>query len=254
MIRLKSEAEIALLAEGGRRLGTILQRLAKEVRPGVKTKQLDQLAHELIVAAGDEPSFLGYRPTGARRPYPASLCVSVNEEVVHGIPGERVIQVGDIVSLDLGLRHQGLYTDAAITVPVGPVAPVNDKLLRGTAEALAAGIAAAVPGGHLGDIGAAVSAVAGRYGFGLVRELGGHGVGFKIHEEPLVPNEGERGQGPVLRPGLVIAIEPMLTTDSPLTRTTEDGYTIVTRDGSWSAHFEHTIAITASGPQILTLP
>lgn len=251
-IKLKTEAEIKILRAGGQRLAQILHQVAQAAEPGVPTRDLDQLARELIANNGDEPSFLNYQPRGAALPYPAALCVSINEEVVHGLPGERVIRDGDIVGLDLGLKHQGLFTDMAITVPVGNVSEGAKRLILMTREALEAGIKAARPGKTLGDIGAAIAAKAKRYGLGLITDLGGHGVGYKVHEAPEVANEGEKGKGLKLEVGLVIAIEPMLALGRGVVNFMPDGYTVKTADGSLSAHFEKTIAITPNGPLVLT--
>lgn len=252
MIKKKGGAEIALLREGGKRLAFILRQVARAVAPGVTTAELDQLARGLVAAGGDEPSFLYYQPAGAPGPYPAALCVSVNDEVVHGIPGKRVLQNGDIVSLDLGLKHRGLFTDMALTVPVGQIGSEALQLLRITAEALKRGIAAVKPDAHLSDIGAAIERVAKRYGYGLVRDLGGHGVGYQVHEDPIIANFGPAGEGPVLEPGLVLAIEPMFNQGGWRVKFLADGYAVKTVDGSLSAHFEHTVAVTENGAEILT--
>lgn len=253
MIKLKTEAEIAILAEGGRRLARILNELKEMVRPEVTTAALDQAAYDLVVGGGDRPAFLHYRPSGVRTPYPASLCVSINEEVVHGIPApERHLKEGDIVGLDLGLEHQGLFTDMAITVPVGAISPEAARLIEVTRATLAGAIKLARPGHRLGDIGAYIAAEAKRHGFGVVTELGGHGVGHAVHEEPQVPNEGERGRGLKLEPGLVIAIEPMFTLGSGEVIFLPDEYTVITADGLPSAHFELTVAVTENSPIILT--
>ncbi len=236
----------------GRQLALIIARLVPAVRSGITTVELDKLAREEIKQAAGRPAFLGYQPVGARRQFPAALCVSVNDEVVHGIPSERALAGGDIVSLDLGLEYQGMFTDMAVTVPVGEVSATAAQLIRVTARALELGIAAARPGARLGDIGAAIERFVSASGFWLVREFGGHGVGFRVHEEPEVPNYGRAGQGPELRPGLVIAIEPMVTVGDGAVRVAPDGFTVRTRDGSLAAHFEHTIAVTNQGPEILT--
>jgi methionyl aminopeptidase len=203
---------------------------------------------------GDIPSLLNYKPQGAKRPYPASLCVSVNDEVVHGIPTEnnRTLADGDIVGFDMALTHDGMVVDSAITVPVGKIDVKAKKLLAATEEALYAGIKAARGGMYIGDIGTAVEDVADRNHFSVADELAGHGVGHKVHEDPFVPNFGMPHQGPLLRPGMVIAIEPMLNEGLPEIRHGADGYTILTADGSRSAHFEHTVLITESAPEILT--
>lgn len=252
MIKLKTAEEIKQLRAGGQILAQILKALSQEVKPGLKTNELEIKARVLIKEAGAESAFLGYKPAGSRLAYPAALCVSVNEEIVHGLPSERVLEEGDIVTLDLGLKYQGLFTDMAVTVPVGEVSDEAKKLIAGTEEALAAGVAAARPGGRVGDIGAAVEAVGRKYKFGLVTDLAGHGVGYGVHEEPYVPNYGERGSGEKLLPGLVIAIEPMFTLGVGKTKLLSDGFTFITADKSWAAHAEKTIAITEDGVEILT--
>lgn len=261
MIRLKTETEIALLREGGQRLAGVLAELKKAVKPGVTTRELDSLALDLISKLGDKPAFLHYQPAGAPRPYPASLCISVNDEVVHGIPSDRVLKEGDVVGLDLGLNHAGWFTDSAITVLVsrsglkgsqGPTFSAARKLIAATEEALAVAIKTVRPGNTLGDIGAAVEEVAKRNGLGIVRNLGGHGVGQKVHEEPMIPNYGKRGTGLKLKTGMVLALEPMFTLGTERVNFAGDGYTVTTADGSLSAHFEHTVAVTDKGALILT--
>ncbi|MBX4210767.1 type I methionyl aminopeptidase [Candidatus Parcubacteria bacterium] len=254
MITKKTKEEIAILREGGRRLAAILEKVAYMVRPGVSTAALNDLAEKLVKEGGDTPAFLHYKPEGARRAYPASLCVSVNDEIVHGIPneGSKILEEGDIVSLDLGLVHKNLITDSAITVAVGSISEVSKKLLEATKRALASGISEATVGHHIGDIGAAVQKVAKEYGFTIADNLAGHGVGYKVHEEPYVPNTGKKGNGKKLTSGMVIAIEPMLTTGGSKIKLDSDGYTYKTLDGSRSAHFEHTVAISENGPIILT--
>ncbi len=254
MVIIKTKEEIEILREGGRRLGFILAEVAKMVRPGVSTKELDDYALKLIRENEDEPAFLNYKPERAPYPYPASLCTSVNDEVVHCEPKkDRILKEGDIVSLDLGLKHKGMFTDHAITVPVGKVNRETAKLLEVTQRALAAGIKAAQPGNTVGDIGYAVEQVVKPYGYGIVHELAGHGVGRKIHEDPYIPNYGKKGTGEKLRPGMVIAIEPMLNLGKADVIFDEKGYTVRTKDGQNSAHFEHTILITDGEPEILTL-
>ncbi|MBI4136283.1 MAG: type I methionyl aminopeptidase [Candidatus Vogelbacteria bacterium] len=255
VLKLKTPAEIEILRAGGRRLTEIIRVLIREVRPGVTTAALEQLARRQIKQAAGRPSFLNYRPAAvppSAGPFPTALCVSVNDEVVHGIPGERVLLAGDIVSLDLGLEYEGLFTDMAVTVPVGRVSAAAANLIRVTARALKLGIAAARPSARLGDIGAAIEQFVTARGFGLVREFGGHGVGFRVHEEPEVPNYGRAGQGLELEPGLVIAIEPMVTVGDGAVNIAADGFTVRTEDNSLAAHFEHTIAVTEQGPEILT--
>ncbi len=254
MVTIKTPEEIEILKEGGKRLAIILHTLADMVRPGISTKELDDMARELILSAGDKPSFLNYQPDGAKRPYPASLCVSINDEVVHGIPNEhsRVLVEGDIVGLDMGIIHKGLITDSAITVPVGKIDVESRKLLRATKEALFKGIEAARGGNTIGDIGHAIETFVRSTGFSNALGLAGHGVGYKVHEEPFVPNTGKRGTGVTLKPGMVLAIEPMLNVGTGKITLDGDGYTYRTKDGKRSAHFEHTIAITQGDAIILT--
>ena len=254
-LKLKTEKEIRILQEGGKRHALILKQLAKFVKPGITSQDLEDEALRLVKANGDEPAHLNYMPRGASRPYPATLCVSINDEIVHGIPNERkkTIQEGDIVSIDLSIWHEGLVTDAAITVPCGKVSNEVKKLLKVTKLALEKGIKEAKPSKRVGDIGAAISKVVDGSGFSLAADLSGHGVGYAVHEEPFVPNFGIPGKGEKLVPGLVIAIEPMINIGRAEIQLTEDGYTIRTRDGSLSAHFEHTVAITKKGNIILTL-
>lgn len=255
MIRLKSKEEIEILKIGGKKHGSILRRLGEMVRPSLSTFDLEEEARRLIEDEGGESAFLGYRPAGAKRDFPAALCVSINEEIVHGIPNEkeRFLKVGDIVSLDLGFRYQGLITDAAITLPVGEVSDEAKKLMKTAREALNRGIEAIKPNGTVGDIGYAIEEVVLKTDFTLARDLAGHGVGYGVHEDPFVPNFGKEGQGERLEVGLVIAIEPMVNVGKSAIRVMDDGYTIKTGDGSLSAHFEHTVAITEKGPIILTL-
>jgi methionyl aminopeptidase len=252
MSKFKTEEEIDLLRVSGKRLARVLHLVAGEIKLGVTTKYLDEVAERLIRETGDIPPFLNYQPHGARRPFPASLCVSVNDEIVHGIPGDRVIKDGDIVSIDLGLAHKGMITDAALTIPVGTIPPKVLTLVRETERSLEEGIRAMKVGGRIGDIGAAVEKVAHQHGYGVVRELGGHGVGHAVHEDPYVPNYGTKGTGPLLKSGMVLALEPMFMLGSEEIRLMPDGYTIVTEDGSLSAHFEHTVAITDNGIEVLT--
>lgn len=252
MIKLKTKEEIEILKEGGQKLAGILGELKREVRPGVTTMDLERIAVDLIADSGGEGAFLRYKPAGASRPFPANLCVSLNEEIVHGIPSETEIMPGDIVSLDLGLKYKGLVTDHAITVAVDPVSPRVKKLLEVTEEALRRGIASAQVGFHTGDIGEAIEKYVKKEGFGIVRDLAGHGVGYSVHEDPSVPNYGQAGKGDKLVPGLVIAIEPMITMGAEEIDVLSDDWTIITADGSLSAHFEHTIVVTENGPEIIT--
>jgi methionyl aminopeptidase len=246
MILLKSLQELARMEEANHIVAEILARVQERVLPGVQTRELDELAHEMCRSRGVEPAFKGYRG------YPRSICVSVNEEVVHGIPGPRRIKAGDLVSLDFGVKYQGYYGDAAVTVAVGEVAPRARALLEATEKALYAGIDQAKVGRHLSDISAAVQDVVEGAGFGVIREFVGHGIGRSLHEDPQIPNFGPPGKGPVLQAGMTLAIEPMTCMGAWQVRILEDGWTAVTQDGSYAAHFEHTVAVTANGPLILS--
>lgn len=254
MIKIKTKEEIEILKEGGKRHAYILSKVAEKVKPGVSTQDLENYARTLIKEGGDTPAFLNYTPKGSKRPYPAALCVSVNNEIVHGIPNEEplILQDGDVVSIDLGLIHEGLITDSAITVPVGKVLEEDKKLIEHCKEALYLGIKQARGGGNIGDIGDAIGKFARSHGYGICEGLSGHGVGYKVHEDPYVPNEGRKGTGEKLKPGMVIAIEPMLTLGTDKIVLAKDGYTYKTADGTNAAHFEHTIAITDGDPIILT--
>ena len=254
MITIKTKEEIATLREGGKIHASILRELARMVMPGVTSFQLEEKARELVEEKGDKGAFLNYRPSGNKMPYPAVLCVSVNDEVVHGIPNdkEKILQEGDIVTLDLGPVHKGLITDAAVTVPVGNISKDLFDLLDVTKKALYAGIKVAKDGCTTGDIGEAISRFAISNNYGIVEELCGHGVGYSVHEDPYVPNYGEKGKGEVLKSGAVIAIEPIFNLGSPKVKLDLDGYTYRTADGKSSAHFEHTVVITKSGAEILT--
>ena len=248
MIQLKSNREIELMAEGGKILAATVQMLRNEVRAGMSTEDLDAIAERFIRShPGATPAFKGLYG------FPGTLCTSINQEIVHGIPSKkRVLKDGDIISIDVGVGYQGYFTDSATTVAIGAVDQETQRLLDVTEQSLAAGIAAAVPGNHLGDIGAAVQRVVEGAGFSVVRDLVGHGIGVQFHEEPQVPNYGKAKRGLKLVPGLTIAIEPMVNIGGPQTRTLPDKWTIVTVDGSRSAHFEHTVAITDSGNRVLT--
>jgi methionyl aminopeptidase len=251
---IKTKEEIKLLREGGKRLATVRDALAAAVMSGIRVDALDRLAEKMIRDGGDEPAFLNYKPRGAARPFPSTVCISINEEIVHGIPTEepRTLLEGDIVGIDLGLVHKGLITDSAVTVPVGTIDDATKELLAVTKASLHQGIKAARGGNHIGDIGHAIeSYVDGRYG--IVRELGGHGVGHQVHEDPYVPNFGKAGTGAELVPGMVLALEPMLNAGNEAIVLLDDGYTFVTADGKRSAHFEHTILITEGDAEILTI-
>ncbi|MBI4300711.1 MAG: type I methionyl aminopeptidase [Chloroflexi bacterium] len=247
-IEIKSANEIGLMREAGRIVAETLATLAGALRVGMMTRELDDIAREEIEKRGGIPSFKDYRG------YPAYVCVSVNEQVVHGIPGERVLRDGDIVSLDLGAIYRGFQGDAAVTVGLGQVSRQGRELIEATRGALENGIAAAKPGAHLGDISAAIQRHAESKGFSVVREYVGHGIGRQMHEDPQVPNYGNPGEGVLLRKGMTMALEPMVNVGGWRTRALEDGWTVVTADGSLSAHFEHTIVITDGGAEVLTLP
>lgn len=252
-IIIKTKEEIEILREGGRRLATVLYKVKEIVKPGISTKDLDNYASKLIKEMDDEPAFLNYRPEGADFAYPASLCVSINNEVVHGIPNaQKILQEGDIVSLDLGLKHKGLYTDMALTVPVGEISKSSAKLIEVTEKALQVGIDAAQGGSKVGDISSAIESFVRPHRYGIVEVLSGHGVGKYIHEDPFVPNFGKANTGAKLVSGMIIAIEPMLNNGTKNVILDKDGYTFHTADGKKSAHFEHTILITEGEPEILT--
>lgn len=249
MIQLKSPREIDIMARGGAILAATVALLERETRAGMSTADLDKIAEEFIRShAGATPAFKGLYN------FPASICTSINHEIVHGIPSKkRVLREGDLVSIDIGVQLEGYFTDSATTVPVGKVSEESEKLLRVTREALYAGIQQATPENHLGDIGHAIQKVVEAAGFTVVRDLVGHGIGVDFHEDPQVPNYGKPKRGTRLTPGLTIAIEPMVNIGSPDTRTMPDRWTVVSIDGSRSAHFEHTVAVTETGPRILTL-
>lgn len=272
---VRSKAELDTLREGGRRLAGILEQVMRAVRPGVSTLELDRLAESLILSSGGEPAFKGYRTQKSDPPFPASLCTSVNDEVVHAIPKPgKILREGDVLGLDIGmfwpasakatagkpssgralrsLGEGGLITDMAVTVPVGKVSPGAERLIAETRRALEAGIAVLKPGIQLGDLGHAIQSTIEAAGFGVVRELVGHGVGRSLHEPPHVPNYGTPGAGPAVREGTVLAIEPMATLGDYRVRLDPDGWTFRTRDGSLAAHFEHTVYIGKDGAEVLT--
>ena len=251
---VKGERESATLIEAGKRLAHVLAAVKALVAPGVSTETLDELAERLIREGGDLPAFLGYRPEGARRAYPATLCVSINDEIVHGIPNEspKTLHEGDIVSLDLGLEHEGVIVDAAVTVPVGRADKSSLELILATERALVAGIKAAKPGARLGDVSAAIQKEIEGAGFTVVKELGGHGVGGAVHEEPWIANFGRKGAGPELVEGQVLALEPIAAIGKGAIKVRPDGFTYATRDGSRSAQSEHTILLEKDGARIVT--
>jgi|UniRef100_A0A7V6A4A7 methionyl aminopeptidase len=246
MIQLKSSQEIAKMEVANRIVAEILEEVKMQVRPGVETRELDELAEACCRRYKVKPAFKGYRG------YRHSLCIAVNEEVVHGIPGPRRLKAGDLVSLDFGVLYDGFYGDAAITVPVGEVTPQAHKLMQTTEESLYAGIAEVKVGGRLGDISHAVQTTVEQQGFSVIRQFVGHGIGRALHEDPQIPNFGPRGRGPALKVGMTLAIEPMTSAGSWEVKILEDGWTAVTEDGSLAAHFEHTVALTENGVLILS--
>jgi methionyl aminopeptidase len=247
VIVCKSAAELERMRTAGRLVGEVLTRLSATVAPGITTAELDDIAERMITEAGAVPAFKGYHG------YPASICASINDEVIHGIPsGRRVLVEGDIISIDVGASLDGYFGDSAITLAVGHVSEEAATLLRVTEESLYKAIDRVRPGGRVSDIGHAVQQHVESYGFSVVREFVGHGIGQRMHEEPQVPNYGEPGSGPRLAEGMVLAIEPMVNAGKPAVKVLADGWTAVTRDKSLSAHFEHTVAVTADGPWVLT--
>ena len=254
MINIKTPEEIEIMAEGGSILAQVMKKLERMVKPGIATLELDRAAEALILSAGAKPAFKGYDN------FPNSLCVSVNENIVHGLPSEYILKDGDIVGLDLGVLYPvkngasaGFYTDMAITVPVGKTSSEAKRLIKVAEKSLKLGIKKAKAGNTIGDIGAEIQKFVEKKGFGVVRDLCGHGIGKNLHEDPKVPNFGEKGTGAELAEGMVIAIEPMITMGDYNIKKSNDGYGYATKDDSLAAHFEHTVAITKSGPEILTL-
>jgi methionyl aminopeptidase len=246
MILLKSLQEIAKMEVANRIVAEVLEGVKEKVRPGVETQELDELAEEMCRQKKVKPAFKGYRG------YPRSICISVNEEVVHGIPGSRRLNAGDLVSLDFGVKYDGYYGDAAITLPVGEIDPKARALMEATERSLYAGISQVKAGHHLSDISHAVQDVVEGAGFGIVRDFVGHGIGRSLHEDPQIPNFGPPGRGPVLQVGMTMAIEPMTSLGSWRVKILQDGWTAVTQDGSYAAHFEHSVALTENGVLILS--
>ncbi len=246
MIILKSRQEIEKMRKSNAIVAAVLEELRKKIRPGVRTLELDRLSEEMALKKGARPAFKGYRG------YPYSLCASINSEVVHGMPSERDLKEGDIISLDFGILNDGYYGDAAVTVPVGEISPAAQRLLTVTEEALYRGIAEVRAGNRIGDLSAAIQGHVEGAGFSVVRDLVGHGIGKSLHEDPQVPNYGTSGRGVELKPGMVFAIEPMVNEGTYRVDILRDGWTVVTADGKLSAHFEHSVAITENGPVILS--
>jgi len=246
MIKIKSPLEISKMKTANAIVAEILADIAGQVQPGIQTLDLDARAEELSRQHRVKPAFKGYRG------YPKSLCVSINEEIVHGIPSTRRLKEGDLLSMDFGVRYDGYYGDAAITVAVGQVSDAARRLMEATGKALYAGIAQAVPGNHVSDVSHAVQTTVESYGFSVIRDFVGHGIGRNLHEDPQIPNYGPPGQGPTLVPGMTLAIEPMVSAGRWEVRVLADGWTAVTQDGSLAAHFEHTVAVTENGPLTLS--
>ena len=253
MISIKTKEEIEILAEGGKILAKIMRELAKRVKPGITTKELDRLAESLILKSGGKCSFKGYKDNGySAIPFPACLCTSINEEIVHVAPSERKLKEGDIVSLDLGIFFKGFHTDTAITVPVGKISPEAQRLIRVTKKALKRGIKKVRPGNTFGDIGNTIQRYVESQGFNVVRDLCGHGIGRELHEDPKILNYGKRRTGEEIKEGMVFCIEPMVTMGDWKIKRTKNSFGYETQDGSLSAHFEHTIAVIKEGCRILT--
>jgi methionyl aminopeptidase len=253
MPELKTDAEVAVMREAGQIVAAALDAARRQAAVGVTLRELDDVAAAVIAARGAQPLFLNYHPRWAPCPFPGVICASINDVVVHGIPSEQRLADGDLVSIDCGARFDGWCGDAAISFVVGEPDPDDIQLIETTERALEAGIAAAQPGNTMGDIGAAIGAVARSAGYGLLADHGGHGIGRRMHEDPSVPNEGRAGRGMRLEPGLVLALEPMLVAGGrDEYRLDEDGWAVLTRDGSRAAHVEHTVAVTATGPMVLT--
>jgi methionyl aminopeptidase len=246
VITLKSKRELEIMRDASRIVAEVLEALKEHCKPGVTTKELDRIAEELTLKQNAQPAFKGYRG------YPGSLCASINAEVVHGIPGSRQLREGDIVGLDFGVLYGGYYGDAAVTVPIGRVSDEIAQLLQVTSECLYLGIGQMKPGNHLSDISRAIQTHAEEHGFSLVKEFGGHGIGKRLHEDPMVLNYVADGRGIKLKPGLVLAVEPMVNMGADAVQVLSDGWTVVTADGRPSAHFEHTVAIIETGSEILT--
>ena len=252
MIYFKTSEDINILREGGKRLALVLKKVVQAVQPGISTADLDKLAYNLICEHGGRPSFLNYQPSFANKPFPSSLCTSINETVVHGLPSEKkILKQGDVISLDLGMEYKGLFTDMAVTVGVGKIKPIYEKLIKTTKDSLLQAIKVSKVNNTLGDVGYAIQKCVEKEGFVVVKGLVGHGVGYSPHEDPVVFNYGTPHQGLKLEEGMVIAIEPMVTFDNGTVKEEEDG-SFVTLNGKVSGHFEHTIAITKKGPIVIT--
>jgi methionyl aminopeptidase len=253
MVTIKTEKEIKILAEGGKRLAFVMNELASKIEPGLSTVALDDLARKLVKKQGGKPSFLAYAPEGAKTPYPSSVCVSINNEVVHGIPdGKKILKEGDIVSLDLGMEYKKLYTDMAVTAGVGEISPLAKKIIKVTKQSLSKGISVLKDGAKAGDYGFIVQSFIKKSGFSVVRKLVGHGVGYGVHEPPDIPNWGVKGAGFEFKTGMVLALEPMVCEGGADVLLEKDGWTWKTKDGLISAHFEQTVVIEKDGCKVLT--
>ena len=246
MIPIKSEEEIEIMAKGGKILAKVIKELEKKVKPGITTKELDMVAETLILKSGGKPSFRGYEG------YPATLCTSINEEIVHAVPSDRVLKEGDIISLDLGIFFKGFHTDMAITLAVGKIFPETQRLIRVTKKALKRGIKKVRPGNTFGDIGNTIQRYVEDQGFNVVRELCGHGIGKELHEEPQILNYGKRHSGQEIKEGMTFCLEPMVTVGDYRVKKGKDNYSYETKDGSLSCHFEHTVVVTKDGCEVLT--
>ena len=252
-ITIKTKEEIEILKQSGKILAEVLKEISETAKPGISTGFLNRKARELILASGARPSFEGYKPSFSDKPYPAAICVSLNSVVVHGLPSDYVIlKDGDILKLDVGVNYKNLLTDAAVTIGIGKLTDEKIRLIEVTKKALELAIDEVKPGNHIGDIGYVIESYVKKEGLSVVRDLVGHGVGYKVHEEPNIPNYGEKGKGPVLKSGMVLAIEPMVTLGLGEVRQSKDGFSYETKDGSLSAHFEHTVAVTDDGNWLLT--
>jgi methionyl aminopeptidase len=254
MIIIKSPSEIAQMRESGRIVALALQAVREQIAPGVTTAELDAVAEDVIRSHGAVPTFLGYTPHWGQKPFPATITASINEELVHGIPGSRKLREGDIISVDCGATFKGFVGDAAFSAPVGQVSRSARRLMDVTEQALNVGIGMMRSGNRTGDVSSAIQRYVEKHNYSVVREYTGHGVGRAMHEQPQVPNYGTPGRGPQLRPGMTIALEPMVNLGKSATRVLPDQWTVATRDGKLCAHFEHTVAVTENGPMILTLP
>jgi methionyl aminopeptidase len=252
MSAIKTHDEINKIREGGRKLAAVLDILKKEIKIGMSSKELDAMAEKLILESGGEPSFKNYKSAHDDYPYPATVCISINDEVVHGIPSDRKFKNGDLVGLDIGMKYKGLFTDMAETVIMGDADENGEKLVKITKEALALAISLVKPGLRTGDLGYQMQDFIESHGFGVVRQLVGHGVGYKVHEDPQIPNWGRKGEGIKLKENMVIAIEPMVTEGDYKLFLAQDGWTWKTADGKRAAHFEHTMVVTSSGVEVLT--